>query len=224
MPRLGQRVSDGEPAAEQPARLGVREVDDEILVDRQDSLLQPLEQEAKTIALGLEAPERAAQLPPHPVEVVASRPNSSRNRYVSGVSKSPLGDSLRRRAEAAQAQCDQLREEEPDDDPDDACDHACAERLAVDRVDRFGRRRLPADGDEHSAVVRNRGVERPSVGSSSAEVVPCQRCPSQRRARGPATRPGLRPRRRAGVSRSTPWRGGAGSSASRRSSPPSARP
>ena len=39
-PRLGQRVSFREPAAEQPPRLGVRVVDDEILVDREHSFMQ----------------------------------------------------------------------------------------------------------------------------------------------------------------------------------------
>ena len=45
-PRLGQRVSLREPAAEEPPRLGVREVDDEILVDREHSLVEALEQQA----------------------------------------------------------------------------------------------------------------------------------------------------------------------------------
>jgi len=70
LPRLGQRVALREAAAEQPARLGVREVHDEILVDREHSLVQALEQEPQPVALRLDALEGAAQLAAHPVEVL----------------------------------------------------------------------------------------------------------------------------------------------------------
>src|SRR5439155_23058041 len=67
-PRLGERVPLRNPATEQPPRLGVRVVDDEILVDGDDSLVETLEQQLEAVALGLESSERAAQLPSHPVE------------------------------------------------------------------------------------------------------------------------------------------------------------
>ena len=60
LPRLGQLVSLPHTAAEQSAGLGVREVDDEVLVDREHSLVQPLEEEPQTVALGFDAPEGAA--------------------------------------------------------------------------------------------------------------------------------------------------------------------
>ena len=70
LPRLRQRVSLSDPAAEQSARLGVRKVDDEILVDRQHSLVQPFEEELQAVALGLDTSEGAAQLAAHPVEAL----------------------------------------------------------------------------------------------------------------------------------------------------------
>ncbi len=45
-PRVGQGVALGEPPAEQTPRLGVREIDDELVVDGDDTLVQALEQHA----------------------------------------------------------------------------------------------------------------------------------------------------------------------------------
>ena len=81
-------------------------------------------------------------------------------------------DRLGGRAQSAQAEGDELREQEPDDDADHAGDHACSQRLAVDRVDRLCGGRLPADGDEHAAVVGDCGHEHASVGGSLDQLLP----------------------------------------------------
>jgi len=74
-------------------------------------------------------------------------------------------------AEAPQAQGNELREQQADDDADHAGDDARPERLAVDRVDCRCDVGPPADRDERLAAIRNRGHERPSVGSASSELV-----------------------------------------------------
>ena len=62
-PRVGQRVAGPQARrAEQPARLGVRELDREVGVHREHALVQPLEQALEPVALRGEAaePRRAA--------------------------------------------------------------------------------------------------------------------------------------------------------------------
>src|SRR5581483_10130256 len=122
--------------AEQAPRLGVRVVDDEILVDRQDALVEALEQKLEAIALGLEPAEGAAQLPAHPVKALRERPELVAEAVAERRLEVSLRDRLRGDAQPAQAQGDELREEEPDDDADHAGDHAGPQRLAVDGVDR----------------------------------------------------------------------------------------
>ncbi len=171
VPRLRQGVSLAQAAAEDPARLGVREVDDEILVDREHSLVQPFEQEPQPVALGLDAAEGAAQLPAHPVEVVCKQtelvPEAVAQRGLEVAVRDALGGST----QPAEAEGDELREEQSDDHADHARDDPRPERLAVDRVDRLGRGRLRADRHEHLAVIRDRRYERPAVGGSLDDVL-----------------------------------------------------
>ena len=170
-PRLGQRVSLREPSAEQPPRLGVRVVDDEILVDREHSLVQALEQQLQSVALGLEAPERAAELAPHPVEALREQAELVAEAVVQRRLEVAARDRLRRDGQPPQPQRDQLREEEADDDADHAGDHACAERLAVDGVDRFGDVGEPRDRDERRAAVRDARDVDAAVRGSAAELL-----------------------------------------------------
>src|SRR5205814_8654266 len=65
VPRIGQRVAFREAAAEQTARFRIRELDDEVLVDGDDTLVQALEQQAQPVALAFDVAERSPQLPPH---------------------------------------------------------------------------------------------------------------------------------------------------------------
>ncbi len=174
-PRLGQRVSFREPAAEQPPRLGVRVVDDEILVDREHSFVQALEEELETVALGLEPAERAAELPPHPVEALCEQTELVAEAVAHRRLEVATRDRLRRDGQPPQPQRDQLREEEPDDDADHAGDHARAERLAVDGVDRLGDVGEPHDRDERVAVVRDTGDVDAPVRRSPAERLACER-------------------------------------------------
>ncbi len=58
-PRLGQLVALGQPRPEHPAGLCIRELHDELVVDSDDALVQPLEQHAEPVALTLDVPERA---------------------------------------------------------------------------------------------------------------------------------------------------------------------
>jgi len=45
-------------------------VHDELSVDRDDSFVQPLEQQAQAVALALDVAERPSQLPAHAVEAL----------------------------------------------------------------------------------------------------------------------------------------------------------
>ena len=171
LPRLGQRVSLSHAAAEQPARLGVREVDDEILVDRE----QPLEQEPQTVALRLEAPEGPSQLAAHAFEAVGEGAELVAEAVAQRRLEVSVRDRLGGRAQAAQPQGDELREQEAHDDADHSGDDARPERLAVDRVDRRGHVRAPADCDECLTAIRNGRHERPSVGSSTGKLVAGER-------------------------------------------------
>ena len=76
-------------------------MDDEVLVDREHPFLQPLEQEAQAVALGLEAAEGAPQLPAHPVEVVREQAELVAEPVAERSLEVALGDALRRGAEAA---------------------------------------------------------------------------------------------------------------------------
>ena len=145
MPRLGQRVSLLHAAAEQTARLRVREVDDQVLIDREHPLVQAFEQEPQPVALRLDAAEGAAQLATHPVEVLRECAELVAEAVMERRLEVSVRDRLGRRAEAAQTQRDELSEQESDDDADHAGDHARPERFAVHRVDRLGRGRLLAD-------------------------------------------------------------------------------
>ena len=176
LPGLRQRVSLAEAPAEDPARLGVREVHDEVLVDRQDSFLEPLEQDLEAVALGLDAAERAAQLAAHAVEALDEQAELVAEVVAERRLEVAVGEGLGGRAEPAQPQGDQLREQEADDDADHARDHARAERLAVDRVDRLGGGGLLADRHEHRAVVRDRRDVHASVRRPLDEVFAAQRC------------------------------------------------
>ena len=122
LPRLRQRVSLPQAPAEDPARLGVREVDDEVLVDREHSLVEPLEQEPQPVALGLEAAEAAAQLAAHSLEAVGEEPELVAEAVAQRRLEVALRDRLRRGGQPAQAQSDELREQEADDDADHAGD------------------------------------------------------------------------------------------------------
>ena len=99
-------------------------MDDEILVDREHSLVQPLEQEPQPVALGLEAAEPAAQLAAHPFEAVREQPELVAEAVAERRLEVALRDRFRRGRQPAQTQRDELGEEEPDDDADHACDHA----------------------------------------------------------------------------------------------------
>ena len=111
VPRLRQRVALGEPPAEQAPRLGVREVDDEILVDGDDALVQPLEQQRSRSRSALDAAERAAQLAAHPLEAVRERAElvaeAVAERRLEVAERERLGGDR----EPAQPQRDQLREQ-----------------------------------------------------------------------------------------------------------------
>src|SRR5581483_9740543 len=72
LPRLRQRVALAH-APEHALRLRVREAHHELLVDGDDPLVQPLEQQAEAVALALDVPERASQLAAHPVEALRER-------------------------------------------------------------------------------------------------------------------------------------------------------
>jgi len=164
LPGLRQLVSLAQAPAENPARLGVREMDDEILVDRQHPFLEPLEQEPQAVAFSLEAAEGAAQLAAHPVEAVGEQPELVGEARAERCLEVAASDRLGRRVQASEAQGDELGEQEPDDDADHARDDSGPERFAVDRVDGLGCLGLPADRHEHLAVVRDRCHEPPSVG------------------------------------------------------------
>jgi hypothetical protein len=88
--------------AQSVSGLGVREVDDEILVDREHALVQPLQQQAEPVALGLEAPERAAQLAAHPVEVEREQSELVAEAVVERRLEVAVGDRLGGRAQPPQ--------------------------------------------------------------------------------------------------------------------------
>ena len=58
-PRLGQWIALRDANAEHAPRLRVHEVHDEVVVDRDDALVQALEQEPQPVALAFDVPERA---------------------------------------------------------------------------------------------------------------------------------------------------------------------
>ena len=140
------------------------------VVDRDDALVQPLEQRVQAVALALDVPERAAQLPPHPVEALRERAElvaeavAQRRLEVAG------GDRLSRAREAAQPQRDQLREHEPDEHADHARDHARAERLVVLDADRGRDVRSAAQGDERASIDRKPDHVHAAVVRAAAEV------------------------------------------------------
>ena len=178
MPRVRQRVALGEPAAEHAPRLRVRELHGERAVDRDDAFMQPLEQRVQPVALALDVPERAAQLPPHPVEVLRERTElvaeavAQRRVEVSG------GDRLCCARQAAQPERDELREHEPDEHADHACDHAGAERLVVLDADRGGDVRPVAQSDERAAASpAARSTYTPPSFGAAAEVPAGERGP-----------------------------------------------
>jgi len=146
-------------------------VNDEILVDREDSFVQPFEQELQAVALRLDAAERAAELAPHPVEVVGEQTELVPEAVAQRGLEVAVGDALGGDTEPAQAEGNELREKQADDHADHAGDDPGPERLAVDRVDRLGRGRLRADRHEHLAVIRDRRYERPAVGRSLDDVL-----------------------------------------------------
>ncbi len=174
-PRLGERVALAQAAAEQPPRLGVREVDDEVLVDREDALVQALEQEPQTVALRLDATEGAPQLATHPVEVLREHAELVAEVVTQRRLEVAVRDRLGGRAQATQPQRDQLGEEEADDDADHAGDHACPQCLAVDGVDCLRDVGSPADRHERLAAIGDGGHEDASVGGSLDELAAGER-------------------------------------------------
>ncbi len=183
LPRLRQRVALGEAAAEQPPRLGVREVHDELLVDGDDALVQPLEQHAQPVALALDAAERAAQLPAHALEVVRERAELVAEAVVERRLEVAERERLGREREPAQPQRDQLREHEPDEDADQAGDHAGAQCLVADDADRRGDVGPRAERDERAepgAAQRQADDEDAAVRRARA-VAPAGERASQRR-------------------------------------------
>src|SRR5207244_4182897 len=126
LPGLRQLVSLAQTAPEQPARLSVREVDDEILVDREHAFVEPLEQQPQPVALRLDAAERAAQLTAHPVEVLDQQAELVAEVVAQRSLEVAVRDRFRRSAQPPQPQRDELSEEQADDDADHAGDNARA--------------------------------------------------------------------------------------------------
>ena len=98
--------------------------------------MQPLEQHAQPVALALDVPERAPQLPSHPVEALRERAELVAEPVAHGALEVAGGDRLRGGRQPTQPQRDQLREHQPDEHADQPGDHAGAQRLVVQDPDR----------------------------------------------------------------------------------------
>ena len=126
------------------------------------ALVQPLEQHPQPVALALDAAEGAAQLAAHPFEVVRERAELVAEAVVERRLEVAERERLRRDREAAQPECDQLREHESDEHADQAGDHAGAQRLVVDEADRrrdVGARAEHDERAEPGAAQRHAGDE-----------------------------------------------------------------
>ena len=173
------------------AGLGVHEVHDEFVVDRDDALVQPLEEQAQPVALAFDVANDRRSCRRMRSKLCASAPNSSRPRYVSGDSNR-RGDRLGRGREAgaaarsaARAAARRARRSRRD--------HAGAERLVLgsrsgrDMAAGSARRRQARDPDpdhDHAAVLR---AEHPPL--ARTRRLPCLRLLHRSpRERGPRRR------------------------------------